>query len=148
MTNPECAFCDHDALQDRVVYFGKSILTIVSRPWYRQNHLLVIPKQHRTTVGELTQEEDTEITDEIKTLLPIIDNGDGTMHFQKTRPSHAGNGITMSHIHHHIYPILPADKNILVPAPQVTSDFHMPTTQETEAAVLYVQRERAKLFER
>lgn len=146
MINPECSFCDHEALQDRIVYFGSTILTIVSRPWFRPNHLLIIPKEHRKTASELTLEEDAEIANEVKILLPIISTDDGTIHFQKSSPKQVGNGIAMEHVHHHIYPILPSDSDTLVPAPRVAQDFYVPTDDEITSTIIKVQQARADQF--
>lgn len=144
----DCAFCDYNSadIRKRTVYFGTNILAIVSRPWFRENHLLVLPKQHRKSIAELDADEKSEMMDELDFLSTTVGTEFGYMVFQKHRPQHAPNGITMEHLHFHVYPILATD-TALVPAPTV-GDFspQHPTDDEIESTKRIVQDERAKRY--
>lgn len=132
-----CPFDDIDTLreEERVVRIGDTCLTIVSRPWFWQDHALVIPRRHVAKLSELTADERLEMLEEAERLADKVDQGYGSQVFQKSQPG-VSNGITMSHVHMHVYPRLEGDRRpIPTPVPNHFDAMVFPTPEEIAASV-------------
>ncbi len=136
MSNPECAFCDTDIQEERRIRIGRHFFSIISKPWFRPGHSLVIPKRHVTTIAELWPKESAEIMTEIGRLSLLLDQGHGTGMMQKYQPMQNENGIKMNHAHFHVFGRLATEENLFpVPEPNNFDGFYDPSPEEIASIV-------------
>lgn len=115
---PGCIFCDilsnGNLAQDHVVYVGQTVFVMLNRYPYTSGHLMIIPKQHASSLGDLSSEtrsEMMELTVRAMEVLASIYHPDGFnvgMNIGKA----AGAGI-QDHIHLHIVPRWEGDTNFM-----------------------------------
>jgi ATP adenylyltransferase len=134
----ECVFCEPSDLEERIIRRGRHCLSIVSNPWFRAGHSLVIPERHIATIAELRPDESVAIMAEIGRISLILDDGFGTGLMQKYQPLQSENGIKVNHLHFHIFPRQKDEEN-LFPAPEPNSfrGFSAPSSADIQE---YVQK--------
>lgn len=131
MTTLECAFCDPEHLAWRTIRTGELCMSIVSGPWFRPGHCLVIPKRHIVKSSELEPSEAAEIMMELGRLSLRLDEGYGTGIMQKYQPKQAENGIKVNHLHFHVFPRHEVETGLFpVPEPNSFDGFYTPTEEE------------------
>ena len=131
MNTFECAFCDDNIDNERRIRIGRHFFSIVSKPWFRPGHSLVIPKRHITTIAELWPKESAEIMNEIGRLSLLLDHGHGSGMMQKYQPEQNENGIKMTHLHFHVFGRLENEENLFpTPEPNNFEGFYSPTPDE------------------
>ncbi len=130
---PNCAFCDHQSIEDRVIRIVNTCLSLASSPWYRPDHALVIPKRHIEHVFELSDKERDEYYQEIGRLArrmadPNYPNSVGYQIMVKNQPDQPENGIKMNHLHTHVFPRQLDDE--LIAGPRSFADMYPPSLQD------------------
>lgn len=128
-----CAFCVKE-FSARVLYENELISSFISRPWFRNEHCLVIPNRHITTIKDLTPHEGQDIMREIGRLSGLLDSGFGTGVMQKYQPLQTENGIKVNHLHFHVFPRLEKEPSLFpVPQPNDFTGFSLPTDKQIES---------------
>ena len=137
MKPPEaCPFCETDVFAGRIIRESELMVSIVSRPWFREGHSLVIPRRHIVQVGELAIEEAGEVMVELGRLSFALDQGYGTGIAQKYQPLQPQNGIKVNHLHFHVFPRIAQESGLFpVPEPNDFSAFTKPDDNEMMATL-------------
>lgn len=131
-----CAFCDKSELDWRTIRSEKLFTSFVSSPWFRENHVLVIPNRHVMTIDELDDGEGAAIMKEIGRLGAALDTGFGSGVMQKYQPLQTENGIKVSHLHFHVFPRTKEEEHLFpTPIPNSFDGFITPQTQDVLALI-------------
>lgn len=134
----ECVFCEPSDMEKRVIRYRRYFFSVVSNPWFRAGHSLVIPERHITTIAELHPDESAAIMAEIGRLSLLLDDGHGTGLMQKYQPLQTQNGIKVNHLHFHVFPRQKDEEHLFpVPEPNSFKGFNTPSDADIEA---YVQK--------
>lgn len=129
-----CVFCtavgdnpDHDR-DNYLILRGKTTFTIMNIYPYNTGHLMVLPKQHVSTLVELSQEVQCELMLHVTYFTELLGNllrPDG-FNVGLNLGRDAGSGID-SHLHMHIVPRWNGDSNFM---PVVSNTRILPETLE------------------
>lgn len=117
MSVAECRFCNLKGQESRIIKTSEYMISLVPKHSFRNRHCLVIPRRHVTQINQLSNEDSSEIIQEIGRLTDLVDLGFGSGVMQKYQPLQKENGIKMNHIHFHVFPRL-QDDNALFPVPE------------------------------
>ncbi len=122
-----CVFCNPSTQVERLFRTGEYSFSIISKPWFREGHCVVIPKRHIITISELRDGEASEIMKELGRLSNLLDQGFGAGVMQKYQPTQAENGIKVNHLHFHVFPRLQSEEMLFpVPLPNTFNGFTTP----------------------
>jgi len=115
---PDCIFCDAvNAGDDRkvhIIYRGIKCFIILNSFPYTSGHVMVVPYEHRDTLGALdaeTAQELMSLTQRMEALLRQVYHPEGInlgMNIGKA----AGAGVA-GHVHMHVLPRWTADSNFM-----------------------------------
>lgn len=113
-----CIFCDHlsskDDEQAHILYRGESIFVLLNAFPYNTGHLMVAPTRHVATLGELSEQERSElmiVTHTCTEHLSRAMNPDG-FNVGMNIGSAGGAGIP-GHLHMHVVPRWTGDTNFM-----------------------------------
>jgi diadenosine tetraphosphate (Ap4A) HIT family hydrolase len=124
-------FCDRQSLEWRTIRSNQHFVSLVSKPWFRRGHCLVIPARHITSPAELNAEEAVAIMVELGRLSALLDEGYGTGIMQKFQPLQSENGIKVNHLHFHAFPRLEVEQGLFpTPSPNSFDGFITPSDDE------------------
>lgn len=128
MTNIEtCVFCSMPDMEWRTIKSDDLMTSVVSFPWFREGHALVIPNRHIDTIDQLTDEESVAVMKELGRLSTKLDQGYGTGIMQKYQPLQLENGIKVNHLHFHVFPRSKNEIGLFpVPEPNTFDGFTKP----------------------
>ncbi len=137
----ECPFChiESENISPRVIKLGQFSYSIVSSPWIRSGHCLVIPRRHITNIAELIDPEAIEIYRELGRIGSLVDAGFGNEVRQKYAPMTPDGEIKHSHLHFHVIPRNRGD-GVFIQLPENSStDFIKPSIDEIKACLATTQ---------
>jgi len=83
MQKENCPFCNKENLMSRTIREDEWCISVISSPWFRTGHCLVIPRRHLTTIDELNGNEIGAIMKELGRLARHLDQGYGSGIMQK-----------------------------------------------------------------
>jgi len=134
-----CPFCDTQNLASRLIRANQWCISLVSSPWFRPHHCLVIPRRHITRVAELEGSEAQAIMIELGHLAQQLDVGFGSGIMQKYQPLQAENGIKVHHLHFHVFPRHGQESGLFpTPMPNSFAGFATPTDTEAQRLIAYL----------
>lgn len=113
-----CVFCDklseEDDTKNLIVCRSEFSAILMNIYPYNSGHLMVVPFKHASSLDELTNEEETDIMQQIKLAVKILSSSlhpDGfNIGINLGRVSGAG---IADHIHYHIVPRWEGDTNFM-----------------------------------
>lgn len=130
-----CNFCNpNDEMRARTIKRGRDFISLASRPFYRPDHVLVIPTDHYEHMSDVPEDTLGRMMGEAALLETYVDKGYGAIMAQKFQPLRAENSIKMNHVHIHVWPRTWRDEEqgVLIPAPQSFRDFVGPNNGFTQ----------------
>jgi ATP adenylyltransferase len=115
----ECVFCRLAAsgapsVDNLVVWRGQWSFVVLNAYPYASGHLLVLPLRHASSLGELTQEESSEVWEATRSATVAIERSydpDG-LNMGANLGRAAGAGIP-AHVHLHVLPRWSGDTNFM-----------------------------------
>lgn len=141
MSGENCVFCNLEGFKERVIFSDELVTSLVSKPWFRTGHVLVIPNRHMVTLDELCDDERVGIMQELGRLLVLLDEGFGTGIMQKYQPLQTENGIKVNHLHFHIFPREENEDNLFpTPTPNSFDGFWDPTPDKIMQTVVRLRK--------
>ena len=114
-----CFLCDAakqnvDDSDNLLVHKGKLVFTILNLYPYNNGHLMIVPKTHKSDLLSLTQDENTEVIQEVRLAvqaLEIILKPEG-FNVGANIGKASGAGVD-DHIHFHVVPRWNGDTNFM-----------------------------------
>lgn len=117
----KCPFCSINKEKTRIIYKSKYSVVFFSNPRLMKGHLLVISKRH---VNKLSELKKIELYDLIKTVIKFQEKiiksiAPGCDIRQHYRPFIKDNHLKVSHLHFHLQPRWPNEKDDLYTKVQI-----------------------------
>lgn len=115
---PGCVFCDEaaDALGEGslLVHGGSEAITLLNKYPYSSGHLMVAPRRHVGSLGELSEAEALEIHRLAVRAVAVLEEvyGPGGFNLGWNLGRVAGAGIA-DHVHQHVVPRWSGDTNFM-----------------------------------
>ncbi|MBD3361189.1 HIT domain-containing protein [Candidatus Woesearchaeota archaeon] len=102
----DCLFCKivKKEIPSDIVYEDDNVLAFLDINPVRKGHTLVIPKNHSTCIGKMTDEEASNLVIKAKELAPKIMKAVGAKGFNFSTNCNREAGQVVFHTHFHIIP--------------------------------------------
>lgn len=101
------AFCRADVVDRQRVFEGRSLRILLDHAPITPGHLLIVPKEHRTTAEELSGEEAAELPELLRKAKGYFEAKHGTSEYILLEKNGKSAGQTVPHVHFHAIPMVP-----------------------------------------